>query len=132
MCGIRRLYRKQCNDVVIYNFGNFSLPSERVWISGGKRGKHGSGPPTGFSECFLFDPNFFGKDFWCAAYVDCAANNAIVFSFAILEIFLYRVNVFGFRGESVENTVAGHLRGFRSVFFMTPIFPEETLGVRNT
>jgi hypothetical protein len=60
---------------------------------GGKRGKHGSGPLTGFSECFLFDPNFSGKDFWCAEYVDCTAENAMMLSLKILEIFFRRVNV---------------------------------------
>ena len=92
----------------------------------------GSGPLTGFSEEFLFDPNFSGKDFWCAEYVDCTANNAMMLSFTILEIFLYRVNVFGFRGGGVENTIVGHLRGFRSVYFLTQIFSEKTFGLRNT
>ena len=75
---------------------------DRVNVFGfrGGRGKHGSGPLTGFSEELLFDPNFSGKDFWYAEYVDCTANNAMMLSFTILDIFLHRVNVFGFRGEA--------------------------------
>ena len=105
----------------------------RFWAAGGAETegstRYGWWPFTGVLGVGFFDPNFFGKDFWCAEYVYCTANNAMMLLFAILEIFLYRVNVFGFRGGSVENTVAGHLRGFRSVFFLTTIFSEKTFGV---
>ncbi len=94
--------------------------------------RHGRWPFTGVLGVGFFDPNFSGKDFWCAEYVDCTANNAMMLSFTILEIFLYRVNVSGFRGESVENTVVAHLRGFRRNCFLTLIFPEKTFGVRHT
>jgi hypothetical protein len=86
----------------------------------------------GIRSVFFLTQVFAGKDFWCAEYVDCNAKNAMMFLFTISDIFLHRVNVSGFGGESVENTIAGHLRGFRSVFFLTQTFPEKTFGVRNT
>ncbi len=94
--------------------------------------RYGWWPFTGVLGVGFFDPNFSGKDFWYAEYVDCTADNAMMLSFTILDVFLYRVNVSGFGGESMENAVAGRLRGFRSVFFLTQIFPEKTFGVRNT
>ncbi len=108
----------------------------RFWAAGGAETegstRYGWWPFTGVLRVGFFGPNFSAKDFWCAEYVDCTANNAMMLSFTILEIFFYRVNVFGFRGESVENTVAGHLRGFRSNFFLTQCFSEKTFVVRNT
>jgi hypothetical protein len=129
VCEIRGLYRRQCNDVVIYNFRHFSLPSERVRIWGGERGKHGSGPLTGYSEELLFDPNFFGKDFWCAGYVDCAANNGMMLSFTILDIFLHRVNVFGFKGGERGKHGSGPLTGFSECLFFDPKFFRKKLLV---
>ena len=108
----------------------------RFWAAGGAENegstRYGWWPFTGVLGVGFFDPNFSGKDFWCAEYVDYTANNAIMLSFAILDIFLHRVNASGFRGDGVENTVLGHLWGFRSDFFWTQIFSEKTFGVRNT
>ncbi len=65
----------------------------RFWVARGAEieglTRYGCWSFTGvLGVCFL-DPNFSGKNFWCAGYVDYTANNAMVLSFAILDIFLH-------------------------------------------